>query len=160
MIDKERAKLNPKVQWTKFVCVLVLYLLFLYWVGSWWGLLVVPFIYDVYITKRIHWQWWKDAERPVRFIMSWVDALVFALVAVYFINLPELRHTLVIARKVVTHRRLSVCKQDELWPADSRDTAHNAAHTAHHATDQHEIVSRLATLGLSTSERFGTREAQ
>ena len=73
MIDKERAKLNPKVQWTKFVCVLVLYLLFLYWVGSWWGLLVVPFIYDVYITKRIHWQWWKDAERPVRFIMSWVD---------------------------------------------------------------------------------------
>ena len=87
MIDKERAKLNPKVQWTKFVCVLVLYLLFLYWVGSWWGLLVVPFIYDVYITKRIHWQWWKDAERPVRFIMSWVDALVFALVAVYFINL-------------------------------------------------------------------------
>jgi signal peptidase I len=39
-----------------------------------------------YITKKIRWQWWKDAERPVRFIMSWVDALVFALVAVYFIN--------------------------------------------------------------------------
>lgn len=87
MIDKEKAKLNMKAQWSKFVVVLILYLLFLYWVESWWGLLVVPFIFDVYITKKIRWQWWKDAEPPVRFVMSWVDALVFALVAVYFINL-------------------------------------------------------------------------
>ena len=76
-----------KVQWAKFICVLVLYLLFLYWVGSWWGLLVIPFIYDVYITKKIKWQWWKESEGPVKWVMSWVDALVFALVAVYFINL-------------------------------------------------------------------------
>ncbi len=87
MIDKQKAKLNMKVQWTKFIVVLALYLLFLYWVKSWWGLLVIPFIFDVYITKKIRWQWWKDAEAPVRFVMSWVDALVFALVAVYFINL-------------------------------------------------------------------------
>ena len=76
-----------KVQWAKFICVLILYLLFLYWVGSWWGLLVIPFIYDVYITKKIKWQWWKESEGPVKWVMSWVDALVFALVAVYFINL-------------------------------------------------------------------------
>lgn len=87
MIDKQKAKLNMKKQWTKFIVVLALYLLFLIWVKSWWGLLVVPFIYDVYISKKIRWQWWKDAEAPIRFVMSWVDALVFALVAVYFINL-------------------------------------------------------------------------
>ena len=87
MEKREKKKLNMKVQWAKFICVLVLYVLFLYWVGSWWGLLVIPFIYDVYITKKINWQWWKDAEGPVRWVMSWVDALVFALVAVYFINL-------------------------------------------------------------------------
>lgn len=87
MIDKEKAKLNMKKQWAKFIVVLLLYLIFLYWVESWWGLLVVPFIFDVYITKKIKWQWWKTSEGPVRFIMSWVDALVFALVAVYFINL-------------------------------------------------------------------------
>ena len=87
MEKREKKKLNMKVQWAKFICVIVLYLLFLYWVGSWWGLLVTPFIYDVYITKKINWQWWKDAEGPVRWVMSWVDALVFALVAVYFINL-------------------------------------------------------------------------
>lgn len=76
-----------KVQWAKFIVVLILYLLFLYWVKSWWGLLVIPFIFDIYITKKIKWQWWKESEGPTKFIMSWVDALVFALVAVYFINL-------------------------------------------------------------------------
>ena len=87
MIDKQKQQLNMKVQWTKFIIVLALYLIFLLWVESWLGLIVVPFIFDVYITKKIRWQWWKDEEGPVRFIMSWVDALVFALVAVYFINL-------------------------------------------------------------------------
>lgn len=87
MIDKQKQKLNMKVQWAKFAVVLALYLLFLVWVESWLGLIVVPFIFDVYITKKIHWQWWKDEKGPIRFIMSWVDALVFALVAVYFINL-------------------------------------------------------------------------
>ena len=87
MEKREKQQLNMKKQWAKFFVVLVLYLLFLYWVKSWWGLLVVPFIFDVYITKKIKWQWWRESEGPVRFIMSWVDALVFALVAVYFINL-------------------------------------------------------------------------
>ena len=87
MEKREKKKLNMKVQWAKFVAVLVCYLVFLYWVKSWWGLLVIPFIYDVYITKKIKWQWWKDSEGPVKWVMSWVDALVFALVAVYFINL-------------------------------------------------------------------------
>ena len=85
MVNKKK-EFNPVKQWTKFIIVLILYLLFLYWVKSWWGLLVVPFIFDVYITKKIKWQWWKEAEKPVKFVMSWVDALVFALVAVYFIN--------------------------------------------------------------------------
>lgn len=73
--------------WIKFVLVTVLYLLFLLWVKSWWGLLVLPFIYDVYIAKRINWGWWREAENPItRFLMSWVDAIVFAMVAIYFIN--------------------------------------------------------------------------
>ena len=51
MEKRANKKLNMKVQWAKFVVVLLLYLLFLYWVKSWLGLVVVPFIYDVYITK-------------------------------------------------------------------------------------------------------------
>ena len=84
--NSKKNKENGK-QWGKFIIVTVLYLLFLYWLKSWLGLVVLPFIFDAYITKKIKWQWWKDAEGPVRFIMSWVDAIVFALVAVYFINL-------------------------------------------------------------------------
>ena len=52
---EKKKEFNPKVQWAKFIAVLVLYLLFLYWVKSWWGLLVVPFIFDIYITKKGCW---------------------------------------------------------------------------------------------------------
>ena len=88
LLKKDNEKpLNMKLQWGKFIVVLLLYLAFLYWVKSWWGLLIIPFIYDIYITKKIKWQWWKNSDNSfVRTIMSWVDALVFALVAVYFIN--------------------------------------------------------------------------
>lgn len=85
-MKKEKKKTDIKKQWAKFVIVLILYLLFLLWVKSWLGLIVVPFIYDAYISKKINWKWWQDAEGPTRTIMSWVDAIVFALVAVYFIN--------------------------------------------------------------------------
>ena len=76
-----------KKQWGKLIVVMLLYLLFLLWVKSWLGLIVVPFIFDAYITRKINWQWWKERENPTRTIMSWVDAIVFAMVAVYFINL-------------------------------------------------------------------------
>lgn len=86
--NKKKKEPSKSVQWAKCITVMILYLLFLFWVGSWWGLIVLPFIFDVYITKKIKWQWWKDSDSDVvRFLMSWVDALVFALVAVYFINL-------------------------------------------------------------------------
>ena len=75
-------------QWIKFGVVTVLYLIFLVWLRSWLGLVVLPFIFDAYITHKISWTWWKKSKNPtVRGIMGWVDAIVFALVAVYFVNL-------------------------------------------------------------------------
>ena len=75
-------------QWIKFAIVTALYLLFLLWVRSWWGLVVVPFIFDIYISRKIPWGCWRRLKNPVaRNVMSWVDAIVFALVAVYFVNL-------------------------------------------------------------------------
>ena len=85
--EKEKKQRPEWVKWVKFSIVTVLWLLFIYWLGSWWGLLALPFIFDIYITKKINWQWWKKDDQPVsNFIMSWVDAIVFALVAVYFVN--------------------------------------------------------------------------
>ncbi len=77
-----------RAQWIKFAIVTLLYLIFLIWIRSWWGLIVVPFIFDIYITKKIPWSFWKKSKNPmVRSVMSWVDAIVFALVAVYFVNI-------------------------------------------------------------------------
>ncbi len=93
MIDKEKASMNMKKQWAKFSIAFFFYVLFIIWISprtiTGWilTLLGALFIFDCYVSKKVRWQWWKEAEGPVRFIMSWVDALIFALVAVYFINL-------------------------------------------------------------------------
>lgn len=77
-----------RTQWIKFSIAIILYLAFLVWVKSWWGLILVPFIFDIYITKKVPWAFWKKSQNPaVRSVMSWVDAIVFALVAVYFVNI-------------------------------------------------------------------------
>ena len=77
-----------KKDWIKLSIALTLYLIFLVWVKSWLGLIAVPFIVDNYITKYIPWGWWKKSKNAtLRQVMSWVDAIVFALVAVYFVNL-------------------------------------------------------------------------
>ena len=86
MIDKEKASLNMRKQWMKFGCAFFFYVLFIIWMSprtlTGWilTLLGAMFIFDCYVSKKVRWQWWKDAEGPVKFIMSWVDALVFALV--------------------------------------------------------------------------------
>ena len=87
MTKKKRYKATAK-DWAKAIILIALYIAFLYWVDAWWGVIVIPFIFDAYITHFIPWTWWKDAENPViRTVMSWVDAIVFALVAVYFVNI-------------------------------------------------------------------------
>lgn len=78
----------PQSQWIKCSIAIVLYLAFLIWIKSWLGLIVVPFIFDIYITKKVPWSFWKKSKNPlVRTVMSWIDAIVFALVAVYFVNI-------------------------------------------------------------------------
>ena len=163
MIDKEKQKLNMKVQWAKFAVVLALYLLFLIWVESWLGLIVVPFIFDVYITKKIHWQWWKDEEGPIRFIMSWVDALVFALVAVYFINLFFFQNYVIpsssLEKSLLTGDYLFVSKVS-YGPRIPETPLTMPSHPAHHAAGQREELHRVASLGLPPREGIGQREAQ
>lgn len=77
-------------QWIKFAIVAILYTLFIVWVGNYWWLLLLIFIFDIYLTKIIPWTWWhkyKDTNSVLYTICSWLDAIIFALIAVYFINL-------------------------------------------------------------------------
>ena len=76
-----------RTQWKKFSIDTLIYHAFLIWVKRRLGLKVQPYIFDIYISKKIPWDFWKKSENPaVRSIMSWVDAIVYALVAVYFGN--------------------------------------------------------------------------
>ena len=77
-----------KKQWIKAGIYTVLYILFLIWVRSWLGIIVIPFIIDAFTTRIIKWDWWKQLKNKTMYqIMGWVDAIVFALVAVYFVNI-------------------------------------------------------------------------
>ena len=90
MVKKNQRTDNSPTRrnWPACIILIALYCAFLYWVGCWWGIIVIPFIYDAYITHKINWGWWRDLENPVfRGIMSWVDALVCAGVAIYFLTL-------------------------------------------------------------------------
>ena len=87
---KERLKNIETKQWIKAAVWGVLYILFLVWHGNWWWILLLPLIIDCFTTKFIPWTWWKrfkDTNSTLYKIWSWIDAIVFALVAVYFINL-------------------------------------------------------------------------
>lgn len=78
----------PRKQWIKFAVSSLCLLLFAVWLFNFWVLLVLPFLFDLYISHIIPWGWWKNIKnKRVRSIFSWIDAIVFALVAVYFINL-------------------------------------------------------------------------
>ncbi len=77
-----------KGQWIKFAIVSILYLLFTFWVGNYWLLLGIPLIFDIYISKIVPWGAWKKSKnKKVRKVAEWVDAIVFALIAVYIIHL-------------------------------------------------------------------------
>lgn len=75
-------------RWFKFIVVLVVYLLWALWVGSWWLLLLVPVIYDVYISRKVHWAFWKKrgVEKQTKAV-EWIDALIFAVVAATLIRM-------------------------------------------------------------------------
>ena len=78
-----------KTSWIKLSIVSVLFLLWVIWVGNFWLLLIYPLIFDSYTFKYIKWGAWKHTKFAVKHkkVTEWVDALFFALVAVYLINL-------------------------------------------------------------------------
>ncbi|MDL2283267.1 signal peptidase I [Odoribacter sp. OttesenSCG-928-G04] len=77
-----------KNKWFKFGVVIVVYLLWTLWVGSWWLLLLVPVIFDIYITKKVHWAFWKKkGVKKQTKVVEWVDAIIFAVIAATLIRM-------------------------------------------------------------------------
>ncbi|MDD2326876.1 MAG: signal peptidase I [bacterium] len=87
MTFKQRITSADRHQWFWVAVWVAATLLFSFWAGSPWILLFIFLFLDIYITKFIPWSFWKKSKNSsFRKTMEWVDAILFALVAVYFIN--------------------------------------------------------------------------
>lgn len=83
---RERLAKVKTTRWVRFAIVAVIFLAWVAWLGSWWVLIFLPLLADIYLTQFIPYTWWKGCKNAaVRTVMSWVDAIVYALVLVYLV---------------------------------------------------------------------------
>lgn len=88
MIKKIRALRTNK--WFKFTIVAASYLLWVIWLANYWWLVGLPVIFDLYISKKVKWAFWKKTYRQNEkhnVLLDWVDAIIFALVAAAFLRM-------------------------------------------------------------------------
>lgn len=91
-LDKVKASLRTRTsnikttRWVRFGIVAALWIAFTIWMQTWWLALVLFLLFDIYITGYIPFTWWKNSKnKMVRTVMAWVDALVYAIILVYFV---------------------------------------------------------------------------
>ncbi len=65
----------------------IIYILFVIWIGNYWFLLGLAIIFDIYITKKVNWTFWKKRNGKNSTFVEWIDALIFAIIAVTIINI-------------------------------------------------------------------------
>ena len=77
-------------RWTRFSFWALLYVLWVVWLGSYWWLLGLVVIFDMFITKKVKWTFWKkdykEGEKH-NVWLDWLDAIIFAVIVVTFINI-------------------------------------------------------------------------
>ena len=77
-------------KWFKFVTIGGLYLLWVIWMGNFWWLIGLGVIFDIYITEKVHWSFWKKKNPPngrQTKVVEWIDAIIFAVIAASFIRM-------------------------------------------------------------------------
>ena len=77
-------------RWTRFSFWALLYIAWVIWLGSYWWLFGLIVIFDIFITKKVHWNFWKKRYKEGEkhdALNDWLDALVFAVIVVTFINI-------------------------------------------------------------------------
>ena len=76
-------------KWIRLAFWSILYFLWVIWLGNFWWLFGLIVIFDHHITKKVKWLFWKkdykEGEKR-RVLLDWLDALIFAVVVVTFIN--------------------------------------------------------------------------
>ena len=76
-----------KSRWIRFSIACIAYIAFAIWLDNYYILPGLLVLLDIYITRFIPWTFWKKSKnKATRKTMEWVDAILYALVAVYLIN--------------------------------------------------------------------------
>ncbi|MBI5010937.1 MAG: S26 family signal peptidase, partial [Bacteroidia bacterium] len=65
----------------------LIYILVVIWIGNYWLLLGLGIIYDMYVTEKVNWTFWKKRHGRNNAFIEWLDALIFAVIAVTLINI-------------------------------------------------------------------------
>ena len=77
-------------RWFKFGFWAFLYTAWVIWLGNFWWLFGLIVVFDLYITKKVKWAFWrktyKEGEKP-NVLLEWLDAIIYAVVVVTFINM-------------------------------------------------------------------------
>jgi len=76
-----------KNKYFKFAIVSVIYILWVIWLRNYWFLIGLIIIFDIYITEKVNWAFWKKRHGKNSKIIEWIDALIFAVIAVSIINI-------------------------------------------------------------------------
>lgn len=79
-----------KNKWFKFAFAAIIYILWVIWVQNWWWLLGLVIIYDIYISKKVKWAFWKkkyEKGEKRNVWLDWLDAAIFALIAATLIRI-------------------------------------------------------------------------
>ncbi|MDR3236373.1 MAG: signal peptidase I [Prevotellaceae bacterium] len=77
-------------KWFKFGLVALCYSLWVLWLGNYWWLFGVVIVFDLYVTRKVKWAFWKKkykAGEKHNVWLDWIDAIVFALIAATFIRM-------------------------------------------------------------------------
>jgi signal peptidase I len=74
-------------KYIRFAIAAFIYLLVVIWIGNYWFLLGLGIIFDMYITEKVNWTFWKKREGKNSNFVEWLDAIIFAVVAVTLINI-------------------------------------------------------------------------
>ena len=71
----------------KFALAAILYIIVVIWIGNYWLLFGLGIIFDVYVSEKVNWTFWKKRNGKNSQFVEWLDALIFAVVAVTLINI-------------------------------------------------------------------------
>ena len=77
----------PRKDLIWFIIASIIYVLWVIWLRNYWFLFGLGIIFDLYITKKVNWTFWKSRNGKNSKLVEWLDALIFAVVAVTLINI-------------------------------------------------------------------------